>query len=92
MRRRATARLLSLWIALVESKNKATAPGKHPWPKTLPQQMSLARAVLSGLSEGHIEDVASQFHRAPREAIRERLQTLAALGQARELEDGRFAA
>ena len=69
-----------------------TAEGKHPWPKDLPQQMAMVRAVLSDMGSASVEDVRSQFKRGQTKTIQERLETLATLGQAERLENDRYAA
>tara|TARA_R110000787_G_scaffold263382_2_gene369164 strand:- start:1432 stop:4926 length:3495 start_codon:yes stop_codon:yes gene_type:complete len=68
------------------------ATGKLPWPKELPTQMATVRAVLSDLGSASVEQVSSQFVRAQRKTIKDRLEVLAALGQAERLEDDRYAA
>lgn len=68
------------------------AEGKHPWPKELPQQMALVRAVLSEMGTDSVEKVRSQFKRGQTKTIRERLETLAMLGQAEKLEGGLYVA
>lgn len=66
---------------------------KLPWPKTVPEQ---ARAVRQALAaRGGVTtpaELAATFSRARVRAVEELLQTLAALGQAREVEAGRYVA
>jgi len=66
---------------------------KLPWPKTVPEQ---ARAVRQALAaRGGVTtpaELAQTFSRARVRAVEELLQTLAALGQAREVEAGRYVA
>lgn len=76
-------------LAVEESE---AAESKHPWPKDLPQQMALVRAVLSDMGTASVEEVRSQFKRGQTKTIQERLETLAALGQANPLGDDRYAA
>lgn len=66
--------------------------GQHAWPKDLPQQMAIVRAILADLGTASVEDVRSQFKRGQTKTIRERLDTLAALGQAERLGEDRYAA
>ena len=66
--------------------------GLHPWPKALPAQVSLVRAVLSDLGESDTETVAKQFKGAKRKTVTDILESLTALGQARALDEGRYAA
>ena len=65
---------------------------KTPWPKSLPEQIAAVRAALDDLGEASPEQVARQFHRARTSAVQPLLQSLAALGQARTVAGGRFAA
>lgn len=64
---------------------------KHPWPKTLPERVRAVRDVLAevGTPSG-VDAVSARFNRAPKPAIGELLDTLVAVGQARQLEDGRY--
>jgi hypothetical protein len=62
-----------------------------PWPKTLPDQFQALRSAL----EAHPgpatpADLAQGFARAPRAKVAELLDTLASLGHARRLDDGRY--
>jgi hypothetical protein len=70
-----------------------TAPveGKLDWPKALPQQMAMVRTVLGDLGTASVEEVRSHFKRGQKKTVEERLATLAALGQAEALDDGRYA-
>lgn len=61
------------------------AAGKAPWPKALPEQIAAVRTALSEL-------VARRFSRARAASVRPLLESLGALGQARLVEGGRFAA
>lgn len=66
---------------------------KMPWPKTLPER---AHAVRTALAAQRIpvtpDQLAKTFLRANVDKVEELLDTLASLGQARELADGRFVA
>ncbi|MFO1349731.1 MAG: type IIL restriction-modification enzyme MmeI [Gammaproteobacteria bacterium] len=62
---------------------------KQPWPKTLAEQAQAVRGMLTG-APANTAEIARQFERAKPERVAELLETLAALGQARILEDGRF--
>lgn len=72
------------------------AAGKQPWPKSLPEQ---ARAVRLALNAQASPVTAAELARnfgtratpARVRAVEELLLTLASLGQAREVEPGRFA-
>lgn len=63
----------------------------NAWPKALPEQMAAVREALLSAGLANVEDIRSQFKRAQTKIIKERLDTLAALGQAEVLEDGRYA-
>lgn len=69
-----------------------TVEGKQPWPKALPQQMAMVRDALTELGTASVKDIQSQFRNSQAKTIRERLETLAALGQASPLGDDRYAA
>ena len=64
----------------------------NTWPKALPEQMAAVREALLSAGQANVEDIRSQFKRAQTKTIKERLDTLAALGQAEVLEDRRYAA
>ncbi|MCR9222492.1 MAG: hypothetical protein NXH70_00360 [Hyphomonas sp.] len=68
------------------------AIGKHPWPKDLPQQMAMVRSILVDLGTASVEEVRGQFKRGQTKTIRERLDTLTALGQAERVDEDRYAA
>ena len=65
---------------------------KAPWPKTLPEQIAAVRGALSDLGTATPEQVARQFQRARAGSVQPLLESLTALGQARLVEGGRFAA
>ncbi|QDV72486.1 class I SAM-dependent DNA methyltransferase [Botrimarina mediterranea] len=76
-------------------KKGAKAPklAKRPWPKTLAEQAAAVGAVLSASGEPADEKtIASAFTRADKARLAELLATLAAIGKARQLEDGRYVA
>jgi hypothetical protein len=77
---------------------EAAAPAKakekkQEWPKTLPEQARALRHMLAAQA-GVVtpEQLAKKFMRARVERVEELLQTLVSLGQAREVETGRFTA
>lgn len=74
----------------VETTSKKS---KTPWPKTLAEQAQAVRSAL-GAHRTPVtpEQLAKTFLRARVDRVEELLDTLASLGQARELDDGRFAA
>jgi hypothetical protein len=76
------------------AKTKAPAKlAKRPWPKTLAEQAAAVGAVLSASGEPADEkSIASAFTGANKARLAELLATLAAIGKARQLEDGRYVA
>jgi SAM-dependent methyltransferase len=72
---------------------KPAKVAKLPWPKTLAEQAAAVQAALSaGAAPVDAADLAKHFTRANKERIAELLETLASLGKARELADGRYLA
>ena len=73
---------------------KPAAGPKAAWPKTLQEQFQALRAALAEQTVGGgpiaAEQLARSFVRAPRAKVAELLTTLAALGHARRLDDGRY--
>jgi hypothetical protein len=71
-----------------------TAPSaaKAAWPKTTPEQFAAVQKTLGALGVASPEQVARQFARVRATTVQPILETLSALGQARMIEDGRFAA
>ncbi len=74
----------------------AVASGKQeklPWPKTLAEQAKAVRAALTSDSGVVTADqLAKRFRSAKKDKIAELLETLVSLGQARKVEEGKFAA
>ena len=70
----------------------AESTDKAPWPKHLPEQMAAVHATLTDLGTATPEQVARQFQRGRAGSVQPLLESLAALGQARLVEGGRFAA
>ncbi|MFA9231968.1 MAG: type IIL restriction-modification enzyme MmeI, partial [Microgenomates group bacterium] len=65
---------------------------KAPWPKTLPDQIAAVRDALAALGEATPDQIARQFVRARATSVLPLLESLAAVGRARVIDDGRFAA
>jgi hypothetical protein len=63
----------------------------RPWPTRVPEQFVALRAAVAG-QPATPADVARQFVKAPRGRMKEMLEALVAMGQAREIEGGRFVA
>jgi hypothetical protein len=74
-------------------KNPAAAAKrkKQPWPKSLPERMVAIQSALNQ-HDGPAEpkDIAAYYTRAKRADVEEMLATLVAIGNVRQLEDGRF--
>lgn len=65
---------------------------KRDWPKTLPERVGRVREVLAGIGgPATVDIVAAHFTRAPKAAVGELLDTLVAVGQARQVDDTRYA-
>jgi len=65
---------------------------KPAWPTlALPDQIAGVREALQGLGEASPEQVARHLKRGRAKTVEPLLETLAALGQARKVGDGRFA-
>ncbi len=64
-----------------------------PWPKTLPEQVSAVAALLSAApAPQHPRDIARAFDGKRAASVIPVLDALTAIGQARRLDDGRYAA
>jgi hypothetical protein len=75
-----------------EAKKSAAAKvKKQPWPKSLSAQAAAVQHALDALpAPGDEQQIAKQFTRANKDRIAELLETLASLGKARQLDDGRY--
>lgn len=77
----------------VAAAPKAAKAKKQPWPSGLPEQVQGVRTALAGHGgPAAVADIAGAFSRAKKDRVAELLETLAALGQAQKLEDGRYVA
>lgn len=77
----------------IEADLGTTGPAsKTPWPKTLPLQIAAVRAALQESGEATPDQIARKFARVRVTSIRPLLDSLTALGQAVDFEDGRYAA
>jgi len=65
---------------------------KAPWPKTLPDQIAAVREALTEMGEATPDQIARRFMRARTTSVQPLLDSLAALGQAEKVEEGRYAA
>jgi hypothetical protein len=69
----------------------APSPAPAPWPKSLPEQIQALRSTLAAHpGPASPADLAQGFTRTPRAKVAELLDTLANLGLARRLDDGRY--
>ncbi len=64
---------------------------KAPWPKTLPDQIAAVREALAEMGEASPDQIARRFMRARTTSVQPLLDSLAALGQAEKVEEGRYA-
>ena len=69
----------------------AKKEAKLVWPKTIPEQARAVRQALAAAA-GVVtpQQLTKRFARANASRVEELLQTLVSLGQAREVEEGRF--
>lgn len=87
-----TARLVESSTAHQERLTELDAPAaaepaaKHPWPKTMRDQVAVVRERLT-LGPGTVEQLAAGFQRKPVKAVQAVLETLEAMNLAR-CEDG----
>ena len=70
---------------------EATTAEATPWPKRAPEQYVALRAAL-GAAPATPAELARRFARAPRNRMKEMLEALVAMGQARPVAGGRYAA
>lgn len=71
---------------------KSSSTAKVPWPSTLKEQAQAVRTALAGFeSAATADELATGFKGAQKKRVAELLETLAELGQVREVEEGRFA-
>ncbi|WP_339888045.1 MULTISPECIES: class I SAM-dependent DNA methyltransferase [Rhodopirellula] len=71
---------------------KATAKiKKQPWPKSLPDRMvAIQNALQRHGMPADVKQVAAYYTRANKDNVAELLETLAAVGNVRQIEDGRY--
>ncbi|MBD0273595.1 MAG: class I SAM-dependent DNA methyltransferase, partial [Acetobacteraceae bacterium] len=88
-RRRAAA----VQIGMPVAEPAPAATSADAWPKEAPAQFIVLRAALSRGGPASAKEIARRFRDAPRgPKLAGMLETLAALGQARALEGGRYTA
>jgi hypothetical protein len=64
---------------------------KQPWPKTLPDRMVAIQSALQRHSApADAKEVAAYYTRANKSHVNELLETLVAVGNVRQLDDGRY--
>lgn len=78
--------------AKATKKTKAkTKIAKQPWPKTLPERMvAIQTALHRHAAPADPRAIAAYYTRANKDDVNELLETLAAVGNVRQLDDGRF--
>jgi hypothetical protein len=77
----------------VPTPAKAKPTAKLAWPKTLAEQAQAVRAALvSAAGPADVATLAKTFKSAKIDRLEDILETLASLGQARVLQDGRYVA
>jgi hypothetical protein len=77
----------------VPKPGKAKPAAKLPWPKTLAEQAQAVRAALATFGgPADAPTLAKTFKSAKIDRLEDILETLASLGQARVLQDGRYVA
>lgn len=74
------------------SGDEAGARQMAEWPKTLPERIAAVRAALEEMGEASAKQIAGRYRGAGEKGVTPLLQSLAALGQAEALDDGRYAA
>lgn len=62
------------------------------WPKTLPERIAAVRAALEEMGEASARQIAARYRGTGEKGVTPLLESLAALGQAEVLDDGRYAA
>jgi hypothetical protein len=68
---------------------QAAAAEAQAWPKRAPEQYVVLRAANAS-GPATPADLARRFAKAPRNKMKEMLEALVAMGQARQISDGRF--
>jgi len=76
-------------VDVLEAADKPAWPPPHH--TTLPEQIAGVREALHGLGEVSPQQVARRFKQGCAKTVEPLLETLAAHGQARRLEGGRYA-
>lgn len=74
------------------SGDEAGARQMAEWPKTLPERIAAVRAALEEMGEASAKQISARYRGAGEKGVTPLLQSLAALGQAEALDDGRYAA
>lgn len=62
------------------------------WPKSLPERIAAVRAALEEMGEASARQIAARYRGTGEKGVTPLLESLAALGQAEVLDDGRYAA
>ncbi|WP_417255070.1 class I SAM-dependent DNA methyltransferase [Celeribacter sp.] len=65
---------------------------KAPWPKSMPEQFAAIQEVLADMGEATPEQIARKFKRARTTSVQPLLESLVVMGQAEQVEGGKYAA
>lgn len=73
------------------TKKAAAKVKKQPWPKTLPERMvAIQSALQRHAAPADAKELAAYYTRANKSQVNELLETLAAVGNVRQLDNGRY--
>lgn len=86
-----TQQAMAAVAAATPAKTKTAEAAKQPWPKSLSAQAAAVQSALAERAAPASEaDLAKRFTAGNKARIAELLETLASLGKARQLDDGRY--
>lgn len=86
-----TQQAIAAELSAAPAKATKAAETKEPWPKSLSAQAAAVQTALAEQAAPATEtELAKRFTGAKKDRIAELLETLASLGKARQLEDGRY--
>ena len=86
-----TQQAMTAVAAATPAKTKTAEAAKQPWPKSLSAQAAAVQSALAERAAPASEaDLAKRFTAGNKARIAELLETLASLGKARQLDDGRY--
>ncbi|MCC9645007.1 hypothetical protein LOC71_22245 [Rhodopirellula sp. JC740] len=74
-----------------KAKKTTTKIKKQPWPKSLPDRMvAIQNALQRHGTPADVKQIAAYYTRANKDNVAELLETLEAVGNVRQIEDGRY--